>query len=166
MGAKIKCNVNKIQISQSGSWRRKGKSRELQSWANVVSSLYIPVLQSLYLISSTVDYQSDNLGSGTVTQESKYVPSLWNNFLSFRGGLHVAWYSVGFKASEAFHSVSFPPWNPWISHITSYCPCQAVAHLATALFCPRLLLWLNHGQHTSSTVKTIMFFPLTFSFAI
>lgn len=119
--------------------------------------------------SALYSYQSDNLGRGTVTQESEHVPSLWNYFPSFRGGLHVAWCCVGFKASEAFHSVSFPPWNPWISHITSYCPCQAVAHLATARLCPWLLLrpyGFCHGQHMSTTVKHSIFFPFSFPLTI
>lgn len=109
--------------------------------------------------------QSDKLARETATQESKYVPSLWNNFLSFRGGLHIAWCSVGFKASEAFRGVSFPPWNLWISHITSYIPCQAAAYLATALLCPWLLLWL-YGCATVSTCPLLSktLFSLLFFF--
>lgn len=65
-------------------------------------------------------------------------------------------------------TVSFPPWHPWISHITSYCACQAAAKLAAALLCPpRLLLWLwlCHSQHMSTTIKTLFSF-LFFSFPL
>lgn len=81
--------------------------------------------------------QLSNIERWIYTQESWV--HLENTF--FPSGVHfTAWCSVGFKTSEAFHIVSFPPWHPWISHITSYCACQAAANLATALLCPPQLL--------------------------
>lgn len=38
--------------------------------------------------------KSDTLARGTFTQQSEYVPSLWNNFPSFRVGLSVAWCGI------------------------------------------------------------------------
>lgn len=113
----------------------------------------------------TVTVVSGRLARGAAVQELEYLPILWNNFLSFRGGLHTAWWSVGFKASEAFHSVSFPPWNPWISHITSYCPCRAAAHLAAACHCPQPLIW-PYGCATVSTCPALSkrLFPCLFFF--
>lgn len=81
--------------------------------------------------------QLSNIERRIYTQESW--AHLENTF--FPSGVDfTAWCFVGFKASEAFHIVSFPPWHPWISHITSYCVCQAAANLATALLCPPQLL--------------------------
>lgn len=44
-----------------------------------------------HVIHCTVTAVSDKLARGTVVQEFKYVPILWNNSLSFRGGFHIAW---------------------------------------------------------------------------
>lgn len=72
----------------------------------------------------------------TVTQESQHV-HLSNKLLSSRDGRHIK--CMGVKVSQAFHIVSFPPWHLWISHITSYCVCKALANLAAAVLCA--LMW-------------------------
>lgn len=70
----------------------------------------------------------------------------------------VGWCSVGFKASEAFHIVSFPPWHPWISHITSYHARQAEANLAAARLCPPRLIFMalvvSQSAHVDNCLKT------------
>lgn len=87
---------------------------------------------------------------------------------SLPSGVDSALPDVGFKASEAFHSVSFPPWNLWISHITSYCPCQAAAHLLRHLFvrcCVYGLMIMPRSAHVHYCQKKKKIqFPLLFFF--
>lgn len=108
------------------------QSSEVLCWVDMLGHLHH---NSSLLYHTTNCCHSDKLAKGTVSQEVKFAASVWHNFLSGVCSTSPPC-SVGFKASEAFRSVSFPPWNPWISHITSHCPCQAVAHSATAHLCP------------------------------
>lgn len=112
-----------VKSKDSGSQSKNKEQKVTKASRHIVSSSSFLVHQKWSVLYYTVYCcHGAMLARGADLQEPEYVTSVWNNFLSVRAVLHIAWCSVGCKASEAFHTVSFPPWNPWISHITSYCP--------------------------------------------